>query len=212
VPDYARQLEQDLSWREAELASLKLLVSESTVGSVRQTSLLRALWVMLYAHYEGFFKFAWDLYLGELERLSVARELTIDPLARFSLTRNFQLLRGDLSLRSLWGCFTRDFQSWMREPLRFEERLETRSNLWPGLAKENSEAIGLQTTKLDTYEIELRALVSRRNDIAHGKNMVVQNLAEYQKYEDAATLAMHELAVAVLDTLEQREYLRPQTA
>ena len=38
--------------------------------------------------------------------------------------------------------------------------------------------------------------------------MVVQSLAEYQKYEHAATLAMHELAVAVLEALEQKRYLK----
>ncbi len=59
--DWAKQLGDDLTWREAELASLKLLVSEAEIGSVRRASLLRAIWVLLYAHYEGFFKFAWDL-------------------------------------------------------------------------------------------------------------------------------------------------------
>lgn len=209
MSDCAKQLEEDLSWREAELASLKLLVSDATVGSVRHTSLLRALWVMLYAHYEGFFKFAWDLYLEQLEQLGVTRGQSTDSLARFSLSKNFRALRADLSPKSLWGCFTCDFGAWMKDQLRFEVRLETNSNLWPGLAKENSIEVGLPTTKLDAYEVELRALVSRRNDIAHGKSMVVRDLAEYQKYEDAATLAMHELAVAVLEALEQKQYLRP---
>jgi len=209
MSDWTKQLEQDLSWREAELATLKLLVSESTPGSVRRTSLLRALWVMLYAHYEGFFKFAWDLYLEELERLGVQRSKSIATLARFSLAKNFRNVRKNLSANSLWECFTAHFDAWMREQLQFEVRLETESNLWPNLAIENSTEVGLAATKVAAYEIELRALVSRRNDIAHGKNMVVQSLAEYQKYEDAATLAMHELAISVLETLEKKHYLRP---
>jgi hypothetical protein len=209
MSDWARQLGDDLSWREAELVSLKLLVSEAEIGSVRQTSLLRAIWVLLYAHYEGFFKFAWDLYLEQLEQLGIAREDAIETLVRFSLAKNFRTLRGNLSDKSLWGCFSCDLQLWMKEKIRFDVRLETNSNLWPGVAKENSIEVGLPTAELDVHEFELRALVSRRNDIAHGKNMVVQSLAEYQKYEDAAVLAMHEVAVAVLDALEQRLYLKP---
>jgi len=52
------ELEQDLNWREAELASLKVLVAEATAGTVSHQALLRALWAMLYAHYEGFCKFS----------------------------------------------------------------------------------------------------------------------------------------------------------
>ena len=171
-------------------------------------SLLRAIWVLLYAHYEGFLKFAWDLYLEELQLLSIAREESTEVLARFSLAKNFRALRGNLSGESLWGVFTKDFQAWMKEELQFEIRLETNSNLWPNVAKENSTEVGLPSAKLDEFEIQLRALVSRRNDIAHGKKLVVSNLGEYQTYEDAATLAMHELAVAVLEALEKKEYLK----
>ena len=90
MSDCSKELEGDLKWREAELASLKLLVSDAVVGSVRHTSLLRALWVLLYAHYEGFFKFAWDLYLEQLEQFDVSRNESIDSLAKFSLSKNFR--------------------------------------------------------------------------------------------------------------------------
>jgi hypothetical protein len=61
---------------------------------------------------------------------------------------------------------------------------------------------------VDRNELKLKALVSRRNDIAHGKKMVIQTIEEYQPYEEAALLVMHELAVAVLECLEHEKYLK----
>jgi hypothetical protein len=103
MPDLATTLEDELTWREAELASLKLLVLDSSRGSVRELSLLRALWIMLYAHYEGFCKFAWDFYLENVEKVGVARHACCAPIARFSLAKRFSEVRGDTSMVSLWA-------------------------------------------------------------------------------------------------------------
>jgi len=46
----SEQLEDDLSWREAELASLKVTLLEAPSGSVKQRTLLRAACALLYAH------------------------------------------------------------------------------------------------------------------------------------------------------------------
>jgi MAE_28990/MAE_18760-like HEPN len=206
--DWAKVLEDDLNWREAELASLKLLVTDSVPGSVRQSSLLRALWTMLYAHYEGFCKFAWDFYLENLEQLGINRDVCCTPLARFSLTKRFRELRGDTSNTSLWSVCASDFNEWMKEELKFELHLETKCNLWPRLLRDNSSEIDLPHGMVEEHELKLKTLVARRNEIAHGKKMVISNLAEYQPYEDAVVLVMHELAVAVLDCLEKKTYLK----
>src|SRR6516164_8778467 len=98
------------------------------------------------------------------------------------------------------------FDEGMKEQVSFELHLETKSNLWPGLLKNNSSAVALPFEMVDQHELKLKALVSRRNDIAHGKKMIIQTLKEYQPYEDAALLVMHELAVAILQCLEQKAY------
>jgi hypothetical protein len=95
-----------------------------------------------------------------------------------------------------------------RRALIFPSRLETRSNLWPNVARENNTAVGLTTTQIDTYAKQLRALVGRRNEIAHGKKLVVDSLDEYAAYEKAVMLVLHELAVSVVDTLDKRSFAR----
>jgi hypothetical protein len=50
--------------------------------------------------------------------------------------------------------------------------------------------------------------VGRRNEIAHGKKLVVDNLDEYAEYEKAVMLVLHELAVSVVNTLDKRSFAR----
>lgn len=204
-------LENDLSWREAEIASLKLLIADAKPGSVRERSLLRALWTMLYAHYEGFFKFAWDFYLDTLQSFGLSRAEAVDAVARFSLAKEFRVLRGNLSSEALWSCFIADFDQWMRDRLTFDIKLETNSNLWPSVALKNSQQVGLPSAQVENNDLKLRSLVARRNEIAHGKQLVIKSLSEYQPYEDAVVLAMHELAVGVIEALEDRKYLKVGT-
>ncbi|WP_433935604.1 MAE_28990/MAE_18760 family HEPN-like nuclease [Brevundimonas diminuta] len=43
------------------------------------------------------------------------------------------------------------------------------------------------------------SLVSRRNDIAHGKKVFIQDMTYYREYEDAASALMYNLALAIVD-------------
>lgn len=206
--DWAKEIEDDLNWREAELASFKVLVFSAPKGSVRATALLRGLWTILYAHYEGFCKFAWDLYLDALEKEGVLRSACRDNIACLSLEKDFKRLKGNLSAESIWAFCTAQFPQLLSEPAAFRIKLETQSNLWPQVYCENARRISVPTTMMDENTTRIRTLVARRNEIAHGRKMIVSDIAEYQRYEDAALLIMHELAVSILDALEKKKHLR----
>lgn len=205
---WRQQIENDLTWRESELATLKTLAVAATAGTVRQQALLRAIWALLYAHYEGFCKFAWDTYLDNVLAASPQRLKCIDQVARFSLADSFKKLRGDTSIESLWTFCSTDFASILAQQVEFGVRLETNSNLWPDLCRRNSAAVGLPHAAVDRQETRLKSLVSRRNEIAHGQPLVVRSLAHYQEYEDAAFDVMYELAEAIVDFLDNRSYLK----
>jgi len=208
MADLANHIEEDLNWREAELASFKILVSAAQKGSVRERALLRALWALLYAHYEGFCKYAWDLYLDALEELGIVRHACRSRIACFSLEREFKQLRGNLSPESLWDFYTHEFPDLLSQHATFQIKLETQSNLWPDLFRENARKISLPTKMLDANEIRIKTLVARRNDIAHGKKTIVKSLHEYQEYENAVLLVMHELAIAMIEALDQKLFLK----
>ncbi len=48
------QLEDDLAWREAELAVLRVILANRELTKLQKEVLFRAAWALLYAHYEGF--------------------------------------------------------------------------------------------------------------------------------------------------------------
>lgn len=205
---WSQQLEKDLNWREAELASMKLVLLEAPKGSVKQRTLLRAAWALLYAHYEGFVKFAWDIYLDALQSKKLPRNQACDNLVVLSLTKELQRMKGAMRIREAWEYCDQDFLRSMQESLMFETRLETKSNLWPDLLRENNNNIGLSCKEIDNNEIKLKTLVSRRNAIAHGQNMVIKDIEEYQIYEDSVIIVIHEIAISIVDSLSNHLYVK----
>jgi hypothetical protein len=206
---WLKQLEDDLNWRETELAILKQQAVLASKDSDRYRVLLRAMWALLYAHYEGFCKFAWDLYLEELQKAGVKRKNCKAEIAKLSLQKEFKALKGNLSPENLWNFGQTDFEIMLEDNLDFHQiSLETQSNLYPSLFKENVIQAGLTCTLVDKYKIELKSLVTRRNEIAHGEKMTIKNIDEYKKYEDAALEVMHELAISIIECLDKKLYLK----
>ena len=203
---WANQIEADLGWREGELGSLKIAVAAAPTGSDRQRALLRALWTMLYAHYEGFSKFCWDLLLDEIEKDGCTRNALAEPLAVLSLLKVFKEFRANTSADGIWLFVHSILPTEMNRPVVFPIRLETRSNLWPDLVRQNNASVGINAAQVDVHANQLGALVGRRNEIAHGKKLVVDSLDEYSNYERAVMLVLHELAVAVVDQLDRQTF------
>lgn len=208
MSDLAKELENDLNWREAELASFKLLVSSAPRGSVKEQALLRALWALLYAHYEGFCKFSWDLFLDALQEQIVQRSSCNDQIACLSLEKDFKKLKGNLTPTAIWSFCTAEFPRLMSEPAVFNIKLETQNNLWPNIFKDNVQKVSFPTEIIDEHYTRIKTLVARRNEIAHGQRMIINDLIEYQKYEDSALLVMHDLAINILDCLANNKHIK----
>ncbi|WOX05505.1 MAE_28990/MAE_18760 family HEPN-like nuclease [Microbulbifer pacificus] len=206
--DYESQIENDLLWREKELASLKRMAITSRNNQIAYRAILRASWATLYAHFEGFTKFAWELLLDKVESEAVpARELS-EKFRALALEKPFKILRGDASSENLLSFFDSGMQEFLRSPVIFDPecRLSTDSNLWPNVFERECAKIGVASRELDNGRARIKALVARRNEIAHGKNMTVSSVDEYSEYEQAALLVMHDLALQVLDIIENRGY------
>src|SRR4028118_1366781 len=125
---WLKELEDDLNWRETELAILKQQAVLASKDSDRYRVLLRAMWALLYAHYEGFCKFAWDLYLEELQKAGVKRKNCKDEIAKLSLQKKFKALKGNLSPENLWNFGQTDFEIMLEDNLDFHQiSLETQS-------------------------------------------------------------------------------------
>jgi hypothetical protein len=205
---WSKTLEEDLTWREAELASLKRIavINKNNEGIYR--CMLRASWALLYAHFEGFTKFCWELLLDQVQGRKVAIEELREDFLLLALEKQFRVLRGNISSAALWKFFHNDLpQSLQREAIFAPDcRLDADCNLWPNVFERECAKVGIVSTALQASHPRIKTLVSRRNDIAHGKSMTIKSIEEYNEYEKAVLLVMHDLAVQVLDILENQTY------
>lgn len=208
---WEQEIERDLAWRESEMGTLKLILASASGGSDRQRALLRACSAMLYAHYEGFSKFCWTLMLSTIAAHAHLRRELAEPLAKRAMASVFKKLRGDTSTASLWDFGSKGFQVELSQVAEFRDEIDTRSNLWPDLSREINQSVGLECPLLCLHSTELGQLVSRRNRIAHGEKLEIGDLKQFQKFEHAAVLVMHELAIAVVICLDSRSYMRMQS-
>ena len=208
MTNWSETLEEDLRWREAELASLKRLAGANRDNEAVYRCMLRASWALLYAHFEGFTKFCWELLLDRVQGGRVPVEELREDFLVLALEKQFRQLRGNLSSSLLWTFFHDDLPRVLRQDAVFEPdcRLETECNLWPNVFERERAKVGIKSTTLEDFRSRIKTLVSRRNDIAHGKNMTIKSVDEYLKYEKAVLLVLHDLAVQVLEILENQTY------
>ena len=201
-------LEQDLKWREAELASLKRLAINATTEQVAYRALLRAMWALLYAHFEGFTKFCWDTVLDHVQTAAIPAGKLESKFALLALEPRFKMHRANLETSSIWSFFEVGLPQALLATAQFpdDSRLKTESNLWPNIFERESGRLGIQCDELHKHRSRIKALVARRNDIAHGKNLVIASLTEYHDYENAALCLMHELAIKSIEIIDAKAY------
>jgi hypothetical protein len=201
-------LEADLKWRESELASLKRLAINAQEGSVTYQSLLRALWALLYAHFEGFTKYSWDTLFDYIQSEKIPKEALSEPFAMIALEKDFKSLRVALDAASIMQFLNVSMPAAMQSEADFPEevRLKTDSNLWPNVFERETSKLGINCEELVKHRSRIKALVARRNDIAHGKGMTIASVAEYHTYENSTLCLMHELAIKTIEIIDSKSY------
>ncbi len=201
-------LEEDLKWREAELASLKRLAIVAAPKSIAHQSLLRAMWAMLYAHFEGFTKFCWDTVLDHIQSQSIPANQLHLRFVLLALEKDFRVLRGNLDPKSIWEFYQTVMPGALSSQAVFpdELRLKTDSNLWPNVFERETAKLGFVCDELEKHRARIKTLVARRNDIAHGKEMTISGIPEYREYEHATLCIMHELAIRSIEAIDSGMY------
>ena len=101
-----------------------------------------------------------------------------------------------------------DFLLFSIRPSNLIFQFATQGNLHPRELLKNYRCVCLASDLVEDNRHRLAALVSRRNDIAHGKNVPVKNFREYEEHEAAAFTVICGLAIAIIEALEQKQYLK----
>lgn len=194
----------DLSWREAELGSLKLLFSRDDITNHQKVVLLRASWALLYAHYEGFAKTSLAAFYD------YAKESVMNCGALPVKTRLFALEKKINRLRSLSAEPLLDelekFSELFYDPSPDFPEVDTKSNLWPNVLEDLLDDADIKVDALEEHRIKIKTLVKRRNDIAHGKMEFIHEINYYREFESAVYDLMYEMALRMDDRLKIDPY------
>ena len=114
------EIERDLDWRESEMAVFRITLSNRIITQREKLVLYRAAWALLYAHLEGFCKFALTVYYDALVSAGKCCADLPEKTQAFALSGRLKQMR---EMPALDFIFTaRNFEvNEMGKPIAFPE-------------------------------------------------------------------------------------------
>ncbi|MEA3535630.1 MAE_28990/MAE_18760 family HEPN-like nuclease [Rhizobium sp. CC-YZS058] len=188
------ELTADLGWRETELALLKVFFQRKDVTQRQHDVLARAAWSLLYAHYEGYAKFCLTLFFDRAARLVGSCRPLPKKTKEYALFSEMKRIRQLPTVEFLETLETFGATMGMKRP-DFPE-VDTKSNLWPNVLEDLLAFADIKCPSVDKNRILLKALVSKRNKIAHGQS-VSASYPDYLEQERAVYEVMYDIAYQV---------------
>lgn len=200
-------LDNELSWRKKELTTLRLLI-----GSLRDHQkkvFLRAIFCILYAHWEGFIKAAATSYISYVETRGLKfRELTANFIA---LGIRGKIIEAGTSKRAtLHTSLTSYLLSELSDPARMgaDDAIDTESNLNSRVLSDILCAIGIDDKTYATKSQLLdQKLLYVRNTVAHGTYYDVDE-ADYEDLHDQIVHLIQQFRTDVENAAVLEKYRR----
>jgi hypothetical protein len=222
--DLWAEIEKDLAWRVDELRFFR-----NGLGSIHfesdQERFRRALVLLLYAHFEGFCKFALTLYVNAVNRSGISCAQANFAIAAASLSDLFKALRNpqkkipefrrglpdDTKLHRFgrereFVERTSDFAG--RPVLIRDDVVDTESNLNPTVLRKNLYRLGFAHDRFTAQESSINQLLEYRNKIAHGQMRAGLKADKFEELNTSALAVMEEIKREVMAAIENKSYLR----
>ena len=185
----------------------------------------RALILLLYAHFEGFCKFSFALYISAINSEGLTCKEINFPLATATLHQTFKELRNPSSKSTEFKyalpddaklhMLARD-REFVEKTIEFENKavripddvVDTESNLKPIVLRKNLYRLGFQFDMFKALEWQIDKLLEARNGIAHG--VIISGISEkdYEERRKSALTIMTEVKSVVMKALTDKAYLR----
>lgn len=167
-------LDADLAWRIKEVGILR--GSLSGESSLSKSTLIRANLTLLYAHWEGFVKSSSSGYLEYVSRRGLRYCDLIDCFIFIGLKRHLIGLvetKGAASGQEAL-IFVREMLETVGT-LSFAGAIKTDSNLSSSVFDNIAKSVGIATLRYESYyKLIDESLVKRRNQIAHGEYLDIE--------------------------------------
>ena len=225
VAELWAQIEAEQEWRQQEIRFFERIMS-TLERDEDQNQFRRALVMLVYAHFEGFCKFAFLHYVAAINSESLKRKEANYALVAASMDEVFRELRepnkkcqefkNELPDDTKLHRFARDREFIERCSdidssivLVPDTVVDTESNLKPVVLRKILFRLGFQHDILHHIEGNIQQLLKDRNEIAHGALRDGIPEARYHRVREAAYTAMDEVRRHVMAALTNQAYLRP---
>lgn len=221
------ELENELTWREAELRFLKnqmVNINKDEDRDIYRKSLV----VMLYAHYEGFCTFAFQTYVLAINEENLLRKQVNSSLAAASMHDEFSLFElqeyKEARFKRVFSKNPPDdnklykfskrvylleaFNGFLDKKIEIPDKVvNTENNLWPVVLKKLLYSLGLPENTFVRHEVAIKELVNTRNGVSHGKEKDGIDENTFRKLEEATSDINESIIQLIYDALKNKEYL-----
>lgn len=219
----AAELEEERRVRIDELVFLEN-ICDSLADEDSQDRMRRAIVLMLYAHFEGYTHVALEVYRRHINEARLMSHQVIPEVAVCALTDIFRAFRSpehaknylpdhlkDVSgLRAfaMEGAFIRQSRTIAQRVVEIPEKyVDLESNLKPLVLKKNLFRLGLPHDQYDDYCDVINELLRRRNNIAHGSEVIGVNRNDYLRVRQLVVNVMADLQQKIVEAIEEQSYL-----
>jgi hypothetical protein len=213
--DFESLLEADLAWRRIELHALKTqLSSQATINTTSPATraLARSLLTLLYAHWEGYSKCAFDHYATLIMRRKPVAIDVNDALFGAHATHLLRrVVSGDLGARDELLNMARATDS-PRIRLPKSQLSDTKSNLRYHVLKSILDGFGISIASFETKERLIDVLLcDRRNAVAHGRDSFPEPKEVISLHSEVLAM-MERVLEEVTSAVRSKQYMRAASA
>ena len=220
---FQEQIEAEREWREAEIRFLDNN-QRKLVRQEERLKLRRSILCLIYAHIEGFVKFAFTLYIDEINKKGLTCSSVKPAIAAAALHKEFQALNNkdkkstifrkklpnDTHLHRLSREieFVENIGEFHSHPVLIpEDVVNTEDNVGQEILEKLLYKVGLQHEDLKDIYAPLHRLLNVRNDISHGKRKLGIDDNDYQEFIACAKSVISSVSRRLTTAYGRNEYM-----
>ncbi|MBS1526732.1 MAG: hypothetical protein JST19_13830 [Bacteroidetes bacterium] len=171
--DLKDALDKDFGWRTPELSQILMSVKSAT--GITKNVALRTATLLLYAHWEGFIKYAASVYLNYVKNQSLAYKDLQSCFVAVSMKQKLSLFQ-ETNKSTIHTQLIDHFRTCANDVATINDKhvISTGSNLKSAILKEILTTIGIDNSPYDLKANLIdEQLLNYRNTIAHGEYLKV---------------------------------------
>ena len=203
-----QELEADINWRLGEISALKTIPFRYSFLSKDKDLLIKYAIPAIYSLWEGFVVTSFQLYVRELNQLTLkSKEISlillthaIDNNEKLDLRRSLVQMKDKVEFVELLSQF-------IESPIHINPKIPTKSNVTFNTLNNILLRFGLATMPEKPFRKKLDKLLLFRNAISHGEKSLPTKVEHIEEFSNTVIDLMSETAIKISDGYRHKSFL-----